>query len=458
MEIRRKYNFTLRAYYWDSFRLRLRVQYYGYRIEFSTKCFVMTKEAWDSKNNVVKQGYLGPKGEKPADQNREITRLIRDMEDCFKFFEVLGRVPTDIEFREYYEDNFLGRIHKEEIDQESFTPSVSNGKSGNKLTFWEVYDRFVADNGIKNAWTEATYKKFATLKTDLKSFRPTLKFEDLTENGLTKFVSYLRDHKIITAAKKKKGQKGKAKTVQVGVTNTTIAKKLGYFKWFMKWATLQGYNNNLAYQGFKITLKGTQRKVIFLTKDELDKIKYLDIPLEHAKLDRVRDVFLFCCFSGLRYSDTYNLRKGDIINDMIEVTTVKTADSLRIELNDVTRRILNKYKYVDLPEGKALPVVSNQKMNDSLKELCKMAGINSSVRITTYKGSTRTDEIYPKYELIGTHTGRRTFICHMLSLGVPADVVMKWTGHSDYKAMKPYIDIVDSIKASEMSKINILDK
>ena len=93
-------------------------------------------------------------------------------------------------------------------------------------------------------------------------------------------------------------------------------------------------------------------------------------------------------------------------------------------------------------------------MNRNIKELCKLAGINEEIRVTTYKGNERKDEIHPKWELVGTHTGRRTFIVNALSLGIPPNVVMKWTGHNDYKAMKPYIDIVDSIKASEMTKLN----
>lgn len=69
----------------------------------------------------------------------------------------------------------------------------------------------------------------------------------------------------------------------------------------------------------------------------------------------------------------------------------------------------------------------------------------------------RLSSLQPKWELAGTHSGRRTFIVNALSLGITPNIVMKWTGHSDYKAMKPYIDIVDSIKASEMSKMNFLD-
>ena len=76
------------------------------------------------------------------------------------------------------------------------------------------------------------------------------------------------------------------------------------------------------------------------------------------------------------------------------------------------------------------------------------------IEVTTYKGNVRTDKIQPKWELVGTHTGRRTFIVNALSLGITPNIVMKWTGHSDYKAMKPYIDIVDSIKASSMTKFD----
>lgn len=91
-----------------------------------------------------------------------------------------------------------------------------------------------------------------------------------------------------------------------------------------------------------------------------------------------------------------------------------------------------------------------------LKELGELAEINDPVSETYYKGSERIDTITPKYALLGTHAGRRTFICNALALGIPAQVVMKWTGHSDYKAMKPYIDIADDVKANAMSKFNQL--
>ena len=95
------------------------------------------------------------------------------------------------------------------------------------------------------------------------------------------------------------------------------------------------------------------------------------------------------------------------------MATVKTSDSLIIELNDHRRAILEKYKDVEFENDKALPVITNQKMNDYLKELAELAEINEPVRQTYYKGNERIDEVTPKYALLGTHAGRRTFICNV---------------------------------------------
>ena len=135
---------------------------------------------------------------------------------------------------------------------------------------------------------------------------------------------------------------------------------------------------------------------------------------------------------------------------------IKTHDYLVIELNDHSRAILEKYEDVHFEGDKALPVISNQKMNTYLKELGKLAGIDEPIKQTYYIGNERKEEVHPKHELLASHVGRRTFICNALSLGIPAQVVMKWTGHSDYKAVKPYIDIADDIKAVSMSKFNML--
>lgn len=98
-----------------------------------------------------------------------------------------------------------------------------------------------------------------------------------------------------------------------------------------------------------------------------------------------------------------------------------------------------------MPESfrfQGVSMLRNIHMNDYLKELCQLVEINEPITKVYFIGNVRHEEIYPKYSLIGTHTARRTFICNALLNGMPAPAVMKITGHSDYKAMQPYIDIV----------------
>ena len=216
---------------------------------------------------------------------------------------------------------------------------------------------------------------------------------------------------------------------------------------FLRWATDKGYNKNLDYKTFRPTLEKTQKKVLYLTREEIKFIRQVALSDEKMYLDPVRDVFLFCCYSGLRHSQVYNLRRNDVKDDHIEVRSA----NLSIELNATTRAILEKYKDIEFPDNKALPVIQNQPMNRDIKELCRLAGIDEEIRVATYRGNERMDEIHPKWELIGTQTGRCTFIVNALSSGIPPSVVMKWTGLSDYNAMKPYIAIVDSVKANYMT-------
>ena len=148
------------------------------------------------------------------------------------------------------------------------------------------------------------------------------------------------------------------------------------------------------------------------------------------------------------------LKRTDIDGDKIYITTQKTNDRLPIDLSINAKAILEKYKDEQFPLGLALPVISNQKMNHYLKDLGELCGFTTPITIVCYRAGQRVEETYPKYSLIGTHAARRTFICFALSNGVSPQVVMKWTGHSDYKAMRPYIDIAEKTKADAMKLID----
>jgi integrase len=403
--------------------IRMRVVFSSQRIEFTTG-YRIDVSKWDSDKQRIKNGCFNKLKQSASEINSNLLQYYTEIQNVFKEFEVQNIVPTPIQIKEAFNAK-----HKPILEVE-LKPKKSD------IDFITVFDEFVKECGKQNNWPDSTYEKFAATKNHLKDFDSTLSFESFDEPKLTDYVDYLRDKK--------------------DMRNSTICKQLGFLKWFLRWSSKKGYNQNTAYDTFKPKLKNTPKKVIFLTWKELTKLREYQIPETKQYLERVRDVFLFCCFTGLRYSDVHNLRRSDIKPEHIEVTTIKTADSLIIDLNKHSKAILEKYKDVHFEEHKALPVISNQRMNDYLKELAELAQIDELVRETYYKGNERIDTVTPKYSLLGTYAGRRTFICNALSLGIPAQVVMKWTGHSDYKAMKPYIDVADDIKANAMSKFNQL--
>ena len=406
--------------------IRMRVNFASQRIEFTTG-YRIDVAKWDGDKQRVKNGCTNKLKQSASEINAALLGYYTELQEIFKRFEVAEITPSPAEVKEAF-NNRHGQNEKTELASTDMFNVPSN--------FYEAFDDFVRVCGRQNDWTHSTFEKFAAVKNHLKNFRSELSFDFFDEEGLTEYVQYLREVREMR--------------------NSTIGKQLSFLKWFLRWSFKQGMHSNNAYDAFKPKLKDTQKKIIFLTWEELNKLREFKIPPTKQALERVRDVFLFQCFTGLRYSDVFNLRRSDIKGDHIEVTTVKTSDSLIIELNDHSRAIIEKYKDVEFENDKALPVITNQKMNDYLKELAELAEINEPVRQTYYKGNERIDEVTPKYALLGTHAGRRTFICNALALGIPPQVVMKWTGHSDYKAMKPYIDIADDIKANAMSKFNQL--
>ena len=430
MNIKRNIIFTLESRKKDgvliteNVPIRMRVNFASKRIEFTTG-YRIDSAKWDTDKQRVKNGCSNKLKQSASEINASLLEYYTEIQSIFKRFEVEDVMPTPEQIKEVF--NALRKPVSEEPKPK---------KEALPCDFFQVFDDFVEDCGRQNNWTDSTFEKFAAVKNHLTNFREGLTFEFFDERGLNDYVGYLRDVKEMR--------------------NTTIGKQLSFLKWFLRWAFKKGVHQNNAYDSYKPKLKSTQKKIIFLTWDELNRLREFKIPSNKQALERVRDVFLFQCFTGLRYSDVFNLRRSDIKGDHIEVTTVKTSDSLIIELNNHSKAILDKYKDVAFEDDKVLPVITNQKMNDYLKELAEMARIDEPVRQTYYRGNERIDEVTPKYALLGTHAGRRTFICNALALGIPPQIVMKWTGHSDYKAMKPYIDIADDIKANAMSKFNQL--
>jgi integrase len=255
--------------------------------------------------------------------------------------------------------------------------------------------------------------------------REKLDFDKITPLFFSKFNSFLIDNK--------------------DMLNNTANKNIQFLKSFLIWANNNNYTNNSSYKSFRG--KSETNEVIYLTENEL--MKLYDFQFVDERLKRVRDIFVFQCFTGVRYSDIQNISREDINNATWKVRTQKTHQIIEIPLNSYAISILAKYN--DYP--KPLPIISNQKMNTYLKELCEKAEINELVKVVKYKGSERIETIYKKFEVVGTHTARRTFISLSLQKGMKPDVIMAITGHTTYRMMQKYLKIADEHKREEMDKI-----
>lgn len=407
--------------------IRLRVSWAGLRCDIRSG-YVIAPAKWDDANSCVRLGNKNSHGETAGAINRGVMAVASTIEEVLTRFELDNKRPPSVaEFKEAF-DLAAGRAKPEEKKPEE-----------KPLGFFAVYDLFTGEMGVTNNWTKSTYTKFSSLKAHLKNYNKKLTLEGFDKATFAGFVAHLQ--------------------TKVRQLNTTVAKNVGFLRWFLRWAAANGYYTGLAHLQYHPRFKGLDcKEVIYLEWDELIHFLNFEFPANKPSLPAVRDVFCFCCFTGLRYSDVAKLRRSDIHREQtppfMSIVTKKTTARLHIELNKYALALLDKYEGVGLPNDKALPVISNVKMNENLHEAAEVAGIDEPVNIVSYVGSERSEVVVPKYSVLTTHAGRRTFIVNALRLGIPAPVIMEWTGHSDFKAMKPYIKIVNDAKVENMERFN----
>lgn len=189
------------------------------------------------------------------------------------------------------------------------------------------------------------------------------------------------------------------------------------------------------FENYKINLKEVERE--YLSKDEIQAIT--DKEFATQRLAQIRDIFLFCCFTGLSYADVKKLSKEHIITGIdgehwIKINRTKTDVRSSIPLLPMASDILNKYKddVKCQANKKLLPVLSNQKMNDYLKEIAAVCGINKNITF---------------------HLARHTFATTItLANGVALESVGKMLGHRSIKTTQHYAKVIDR-KLSEDMKL-----
>jgi integrase len=357
---------------------------------------------WNSNKQEVKRSFQGH-----SDINTYFSKIRTEIQRLYSSYKSNARTFDFYEFKK--------------LVIKMLNPETEQSKK-----FFDVYDHFLEMR--KNELSKGSLTKFKTIRKHLENFqynkKYNLSFDSINQDFFDRFTAYQMN--------------------DLNHTNNTIHKTNGIFKSFMNWATDRGFNKNLDYRKFKT--KETETEIIYLTDEELNTL--LDFDLNNERLANLRDVFCFACFTGQRFSDVSRIRPEDIKNGFWHLRTKKTRDLIQIPLSRQAKEVLSKYFDSDLK----LPVISNQKSNTYLKELCKKAGINDIVYKVRYRGAKRLEEAHPKYELITTHTARRTFVTLSLEKGMRPETVMKITGHKDYKTMKKYIKITEKVVKQELER------
>lgn len=317
-----------------------------------------------------------------------------------------------------------------------------NQRSANGMLDW--FDEYIEQG--KKKWQPGTVTKFTTIKSQLKDLGEKrhirIEFDELNSKFLDKLLDFYFEEKKLR--------------------NTTVRKNLQFIQQFLNWAVKKGVNKNLDFKEWKLET-GTRKEdasenVIFLTIAEF--LQIYNKKLTSEAMERSRDYLTFACFTGLRYSDIANLKKSDIDykQGIINCTTIKTGVKTLIPFNDYSREVLEKYQMSPNYNSKgvemAFPVISNQKMNEALKELAKFAEINDKVSLVYYKRNKRVDEVKEKYKLISTHIGRKTFITFSVWLGIKSEVTMGLTTHKSHAMMEKYYSVNLEMKQDAMNKFS----
>lgn len=359
-------------------------------------------EFWDNENQKVRKTYgygFEKMNAKAQDYKRKIDSIIdiARREDRLITYEFINQKLEELE-----------------------NPTKQN--EAPKLNFYEWFQAYLDDSGNKMSFE--TIKHIRTVGNNLSDYfgKKIPTFDDMNFEFFNNFLNYLLN--------------------DCDLANSTTNKRLDYLTGFLKFCGDMGvYNIEKLNKGKR--LKEYESHFVYITKEELQEL--YNYTFSSETLSKVRDLFVLGCATGLRESDYSNIKPENIKDNKLDITTIKTGQRLVIPLNSYSRSILEKYNY-------KLPEYAQQKFNSYLKEVGKVVGIDNPEQVVTHRKAQRIEVTVPKYELITSHTARRTFITQSIIRGIPLPAIRKMTGHKDLKSFQKYIKLTDKDLDNEMIK------
>ncbi len=360
--------------------------------------------------------------------------------------EEAHRVKETKKFREYPE--FNARLDKFENGiKTAFRKLLNDGIQPNNTILKEALEAELSDNiyqgkkitllgFIENYIEESkAHKKEGTVKVYTTAYRYLKKYSSYLNKEIdfhsidlefyNNYISFLSlEHKLAA---------------------NTVGKHIKTLKTFMNEATDRGYNTNLEFKKRKFKTLREESDSIYLTLEELEKFEKLDLSAS-PRLEKVRDLFLIGCYTGLRFSDFTQIKPENIITEksIIQVRTQKTGERVSIPLHRTVKKILAMYDNI-LPKA-----YTNQVMNRYLKDVASLAGLKETVETTITRAGKIEKTLSKKFDLVSTHTARRSFATNLYLADVPSISIMKITGHRSERSFLQYIRVTQEQNADKL--------
>lgn len=406
-----KYTFYLRKSKSETETLIMFSCYFNHekkKFVYSTQKSILPKH-WDFGNK--RPNKVG----KNISQNQaSISKRLRDFEDAFHLIKSrseLGELSFDsITLKENF-DKVFERV-------------------GKASSFFEVYGKFTEEKIKLKEWKKSTIKRYTNIKNLLMEFEEVadykLTFGKINKKFFTEFTDFCYEFKN-------------------HYTNT-FSRNVGLFKTFMFWSLKNGYAFNNAFREFKKPQRVLTREEV-LSLDELKELYQLDCG--SLNLEKVKDAFVFQCLTGMRYGELKLINRRIVTpNNCILLKEEKNSTKAPrlIPLSDIAIAILKKYNF-------ELPLISNQKQNDAIKEVIKKVGLSQEVEFTRTKGVVQETFIKQFYERISTHTARRSFITIMRNKGIADKTIMSISGHTDIKSFNTYHQVNNTARISAVNSV-----
>jgi integrase len=301
-------------------------------------------------------------------------------------------------------------------------------------SFFEVFSEFIESNKPDKA--ERTIKGYTTVKNYIYNFQEHTRYYITWDNIDVTLVDKLKKYTFVTQKK------------QAGY----YAKITRVLSTFLHWAEERNYYKGNIYD--KLKAEEPEKEVIFLHLDEL--MTLMNYDFKNPRLNKVRDLYCFASFTGLRYSDVISLRNEHIKGRMLTKTQKKTGQVNTIPLSDLALEILNRNKGNEKP----LPGMAIQNLNEYIKECCakiaaeqsSLAGFNRLVIKKMVIGSEVTEEALPLHKAITFHTARKTFITNSIMLGINIKALQDMGAPKREKDLRKYLKITDAFKTEVMNE------